>query len=616
VQTLATHVSPGGHTTLQPLQLFGSLVVSVQPEGQHVSLPEQAPASSQPDGGMHVDDTQPSPSGHAWSQPPQFSGSLVVSLHPEGQHCSFPSQTPASPHTVAGRHIESSHGLPGGHAWLQPPQLSGSLVVSVHPSAQHVCPPVHDAPPLHVWQMAPAHVAPGGQGWSQPPQLFGSVSMSVHPEVQHCSTPVHTGPPLQDAGAWHIAATHVSPAGQAWSQPPQFFGSVLMSAQPDAQHCSTPAHTGPPWQEAGAVQTAATHASPEGQGWSQPPQLFGSVSMSVHPLVQHWSTPVQTGPPLHDAGAWHTAPTQVSPAGHAWLHPPQFLGSVLMSAQPVRQHWSTPVHVGPPWHDRGAVHDPSTHVSPAGQTKPHSLQLLGSVSTLVHPAPQHSSFPVQPGPPLHIVVVTHAPATHASPAAQHCWPSVHAGPPLHAVGAWHAPFAHVSPAGQTFVQLPQWLGSWVVLTHVAPQQRSPTLHPVVVQLPAGWHAPPTQASWFGQTRPQPPQLFGSVPSSMQPEPQQLWPWLHALPPGAVLHEGTHSRSLQMSPAGHWVDCVQPTHCPIATSHTGLVAGHCVLLVQPVTMAWHVWVVALHASPSGQVSGFVRQATHTPWGSSQ
>jgi hypothetical protein len=491
---------------------------------------------------------------------------------------------------------------------------------------------LHDAGAVH-W--AATQVSPRGQGWLHPPQLRGSVSMSVQPVPQHWLTPVHTGPPLHVAGALHCAPTHVLVAGQGWLQPPQFFGSVLMSVQPLPQHWSTPVQTGPPRHDAGGVHWAATQVSPEGQGWLQPPQLFGSVSMSVQPLPQHCVLPVQTGPPLHEAGGVHRAATQVSPGGQGWLHPPQLRGSVSMSVHPVRQHWPLPVQTGPPWQDAGGVHVPPTQVSPGGQARPHCLQFCGSVSVSVQPLPQHWSAPVQAGPPLQPVVATHLVARHCAPGGhfwlqppqssgllvvstqpdeQHWLPPVQIGPPLHETGAWQFPAAQLSPAGHTLVQLPQCVGATSVLTHTSPQHWSLPEQGVPVPQPAfGWQAPPMHASPPGHARPHVPQWFGSVPSSMQPPPQQLSPSLHTAPPA---HDGTHSKFSQMSPFGHWPDCVQPTHSPSFTSQMGFVFGHCASRVQPEGTGLQVWVAGLQASPIGQVSGFVRQATQTPCGSSQ
>jgi hypothetical protein len=138
--------------------------------------------------------------GQGWLHPPQFCGSVLVSTQPDGQHVSGDWQGGAPLHVppsmpIGGMHVLAWHVSPGGQGWLHPPQLFGSVVVSVQPSAQHWRVPVHAGPPLQVTHDPPAQVTPGGHGWLHPPQLFGSVSVSVQPEAQHWSTPVHTGPP-------------------------------------------------------------------------------------------------------------------------------------------------------------------------------------------------------------------------------------------------------------------------------------------------------------------------------------------------------------------------------------------------------------------------------------
>jgi hypothetical protein len=91
------------------------------------------------------------------------------------------------------------------------------------------------------------------------------VSTLLQPVGQHCWTPVQTGPPLQDAGGVHIPAAQVNLGGHGLPQPPQLFGSVSMSAQPDLQHCSSPVHSGPPLHDAGGVQFPCTQVLPAGQ---------------------------------------------------------------------------------------------------------------------------------------------------------------------------------------------------------------------------------------------------------------------------------------------------------------------------------------------------------------
>ncbi len=60
--------------------------------------------------------------------------------------------------------------------------------------------------------------------------------VSAQPVAQHCEVPVQAGPPLQVAV--HIPLTQLLPAPQGMPQPPQFWGSLRVLAQPVVgQHC-------------------------------------------------------------------------------------------------------------------------------------------------------------------------------------------------------------------------------------------------------------------------------------------------------------------------------------------------------------------------------------------
>jgi hypothetical protein len=171
--------------------------------------------------------------------------------------------------------------------------------------------------------------------------------------------------------------------------------------------------------------------------------------MLVQPAEQHWSTPVHAGPPRQDVEATQTAATQVSPGGQMLPQPPQLSGLVSMSVQPDAQHCSTPVHAAPPLHWTGLVQLPRTHVSFLGQATLHAPQLLGSVAVSVQPDAQHEARPVQATPPLHEGIASQTPAMHSSPVAQ------------------------------VIEQPPQWKGDTLVLTHVVPQHVSPAEQPAV-----------------------------------------------------------------------------------------------------------------------------------------
>jgi hypothetical protein len=136
----------------------------------------------------------------------------------------------------------------------------------------------------------------------------------------------------------HAPSMQVSPVAQTLPQLPQLLGSLVVLRQPLAQQVVPPVHAGPPLQLVGVLHVPATHVSPVAQGLPQLPQFFGSVDVSVQPVAQHVSVPVQTGPPLQLGGVTQAPPLQVAPVGHTWSHPPQFLGSVSMSLQPEGQH--------------------------------------------------------------------------------------------------------------------------------------------------------------------------------------------------------------------------------------------------------------------------------------
>jgi hypothetical protein len=81
--------------------------------------------------------------------------------------------------------------------------------------------------------------------------------------------------------------TQVSPARHSLPQTPQFFGSLLVFEHPLSQHCSVGLQTGPPLQLVGTWQRDPTHASPGGQARPQPPQSSGSVASFTQSEAQH-----------------------------------------------------------------------------------------------------------------------------------------------------------------------------------------------------------------------------------------------------------------------------------------------------------------------------------------
>jgi hypothetical protein len=103
---------------------------------------------------------------------------------------------------------------PPPHALPHEPQSNGSLVKSTHAFVQFVRPPpqvVVHVPPLHTW--LEVHLSP------HPPQLSGSLCVSVQTPRQRVPLLKHAHAPL-----WHVVPPlHLSPHA------PQFESSVCSS---------------------------------------------------------------------------------------------------------------------------------------------------------------------------------------------------------------------------------------------------------------------------------------------------------------------------------------------------------------------------------------------------
>src|SRR5580658_7364052 len=276
------------------------------------------------------------------------------------------------------------------------------------------------SPPSLFTQNPSVQVLGGAQGMPHPPQLFGSLSVFVQPvgSGQQVSPVEHAGPVLHVIEGVHLLETHVSPSGQTLPHLPQSLLSLVVSSQPSPQHCKVPLHAGPPlhvmgdWQKPDEHVLSGPHARPH------VPQLFGSLSVLVHPDGQHVSPSVQAAPSLHPTGGVQLPFWHIEPGPQAWLHMPQLSGSVCVSVQPSMQQVCPPVHAGSPLHDAPILHWLSTQVSPGEHAKPHFPQLLGSLEVSTQPLPQQTSGGMQAGPPLQVVGVWHAPATHVAVGAQ------------------------------------------------------------------------------------------------------------------------------------------------------------------------------------------------------
>jgi hypothetical protein len=201
---------PDAQAFPQAPQLRGSCS-ALQPFAHSVS-----PAGQVPPTVVHEPFAQTWAPLHGNPHFPQFAGSVSVLVHESPQ-----SVCPA-PHDGSAEHVEYEHWSPVGHTLPQPPQFMGSVVVSVQM-------PWHETDGLwHVWppggmHMPFWHVSPAAQTSPQPPQLFGSEPRSVHvvPVPQYACGGVHFG-----GASTQVPAVQTSPAGQTSPQAPQLFPSV------------------------------------------------------------------------------------------------------------------------------------------------------------------------------------------------------------------------------------------------------------------------------------------------------------------------------------------------------------------------------------------------------
>ena len=193
-----THIWFGGHRSAHPPQFRGSICVSVQTRPHRVSALLQA----------HWPLTQFEPNAQGVLHAPQLFGSALTSTHEPWQLVSAP---PASVlHESA--HVPFTQTLPGGHTSPQAPQLLGSLCVSAH------C-PAHRIPPLAHWHVPAWQVVPAVHWVSQAPQLELSVCKSTHPRP-HADCP---------AGQMHFPPIQSLLAPHALPQAPQLFASPIRS---------------------------------------------------------------------------------------------------------------------------------------------------------------------------------------------------------------------------------------------------------------------------------------------------------------------------------------------------------------------------------------------------
>jgi hypothetical protein len=168
---------------------------------------------------------------------------------------------------------------------------------------------------------------------------------------------------------WHTPEMHCPLTGHALPQPPQFWRSEEISTQ-----------VAVPGQTIRGDGQVALHVPPVqygvavGQGWPQPPQLFGSV-LGLMQAVPHAMLPVGQLALVTQSPA-----TQLWPIAQARSQCPQWVASVLVSTQAL-PHEVCPAR-------QATAHVPLAQNGAAGA---HALtqvpQCAGSVSTFTVACP-------------------------------------------------------------------------------------------------------------------------------------------------------------------------------------------------------------------------------------
>lgn len=201
----AMQISPAAQTLPQPPQLNGSVFVLTQPPLQvrvpvgHVVVVVQAVPM------------QRCAAVHIVPHVPQSALLTLLTHAPPGPHAAPP---------AAQEHVPPEQTSPSLQGAPQPPQFNGSVIVSVQ---AFVPPPIgHDVVLPGQAQVLAVHVSPAAQRLPHMPQLRGSVVRSAHVPKPHI-TP--------GAGQVQAPLMHVPPVPQRRPQPPQLLASVETSTQ-------------------------------------------------------------------------------------------------------------------------------------------------------------------------------------------------------------------------------------------------------------------------------------------------------------------------------------------------------------------------------------------------
>jgi hypothetical protein len=310
------------------------------------------------------------------------------------------------------------------------PQLLGSLVVSTHAPLQSVNVPPQawpQAPPSHVTKPASPLGATHGEHDEIPQEPVNELLTHVVPQT------------WWPAGQSQLPASQKPPPAHEAPQALQLLGSVIVFTQVvglATGQAVSPGHVKP--------HAPASHAATPPDGVLQGEQELPQFSE----LAGHWQAPPSQNPP---------------PAGHPWAQLPQFRPSVAVfthalvhrfgnvallqeATQLVPEHAVVPfvgdvgqaAQVFPQFAVLGGQLLHTLALQPFGHVRPHPAQFFASLVVLIsQPFPASLS-------------------QSANPVVQDDTPQVD---PAHASTALFVLHG--------LVQLPQWVGSFVVFTHTA-----------------------------------------------------------------------------------------------------------------------------------------------------
>lgn len=200
---------------------------------------------------------------------------------------------------------------------------------------------------------------------------------------------------------------------------PQFAVSVLRLASHPSRR--VPLQSANPGRQAGAPQTPAAQAAVvlggAGQVRPQAPQFDASVRVSTHAALQQLVPGLQAGPPPHPATTAHRPISQRVPGRQTTPQPPQLFGSTSVSTQRSLQQSEPGPHAGPAPQPTSPMQVPATQRCVTPHTRPHAPQFEPSLNGSTHAAPQQRRVPAQGGPPPQPIRVSQRPARQVCPSA-------------------------------------------------------------------------------------------------------------------------------------------------------------------------------------------------------